>query len=262
MTLSPVLPPTVVLVLAAVAACLIVIGGAFGIPILSSLGQIAAVAAVVGFFVYLIVLLLDVSGKSVEPDTRLTTYLRAFFSGWLTGMSGPLSVPFAALALWSSSRNPKVIWGCLAALCVVFASYRVWRSERVRASAQLEAVRSAKDQEIESLKAERDALKRRPYDEEHRRLAEQKLNTLSEAGKDLVYFLLHHGKTEAEELRKQCKHDPEFNDAVQRARDAALVVGTQRGEPYRSSVTYFWEVNPHFEAVLQDLLGNRKTVYF
>ena len=43
----------------------------------------------------------------------------------------------------------------------------------------------------------KDSPKLRHYNEEHRRLAQQKVNALSEAGKDLVYFLLHHGKTEA-----------------------------------------------------------------
>lgn len=117
--------------------CLILVGGAFSFPILSNLGKIAAVAAVVGFGVYMIVLLLDEPRESDGPDMRLTTYLRAFFSDWLTGMSGPLSVPFAAaIALWVSSGSQKAVWGCLAVLSAVFASYRVWRNERKCASAQ------------------------------------------------------------------------------------------------------------------------------
>jgi hypothetical protein len=257
-----VLPPKVSLILGAMAACLTLIGSAFRLPILSNLGKIAAVAAVVGFFVYLIILLLDLPRESGGPDTRLTTYLHAFSSDWLTGMSGPLSVPFAALALWVPSASQKAVWACLAVLSVLFASYRVWRNERRYASAQLEAIMSAKDTEIESLKAERDSLKRRPYDEEHRQLAESKVNKLSEVSKDLVCFLLHHGKTEAEELRKHCQHDPEFNDAVQRAREAGLVLNTQTGNPGRSSVLYFWEVNPQFETVLRDLLGKRVAQFF
>lgn len=104
--------------------------------------------------------------------------------------------------------------------------------------------------------------KHRDYDEEHRRLAGRAVNSLSEASKDLVYFLLHRGKTEAEELRRHCQHTPEYDDAVQRARQAGLVVDSQTANPGRSSVTYFWEVNPQFKSVLQDLLGKRDARYF
>lgn len=220
-----------------------------------------------------------------EPDTGFLTYLKAFSTDTLTAMSGPFSVPFAALALWVSSRSQKALWGCLAVSCAVFASYRVWRNERKFANAQLEAVssakeqeieslRSAKDQEIENLKAKTDieieslkaetaALKHRPYDAEHLRLAEGKLNKLSEMSKDLLWYLLHYGKTEADELQNQrCRHSPEFNEAVQRARDAGLVKNSYTGDMYRPSARYFWEINPHFEAVLRDLLGDRKTSYF
>src|SRR5690349_5925072 len=64
------------------------------------------------------------------PDTRFRIYLKAFFGDTLTGMSGPLSVPFALAALFVSSHGQKVLYGCLAALCALFASYRVWRNER------------------------------------------------------------------------------------------------------------------------------------
>jgi hypothetical protein len=71
------------------------------------------------------------------PDTRFSTYLKAFFSDMLTGMSGPLSVPFALLALWVSSHTQKLLYASLAVLCALFASYRVWRNERREASARL-----------------------------------------------------------------------------------------------------------------------------
>jgi hypothetical protein len=34
-------------------------------------------------------------------------------------------------------RGQKILWGCLAALCAAFASYRVWRKERRDAGAQV-----------------------------------------------------------------------------------------------------------------------------
>ena len=85
---------------------------------------------------------------TTEPDTRFRTYLRAFFKDMLTGMSGPLSVPFAALAIWVSSRTQKVLWGCLAAVCAMFASYRVWRYERENASNQI----SSKEDELSEVR--------------------------------------------------------------------------------------------------------------
>jgi hypothetical protein len=50
----------------------------------------------------------------------------------------------------------------------------------------LQATIADKDAEIERLKY-------RDYDVEHLRLAEGKVNALSDESKDLVYFLLHHG---------------------------------------------------------------------
>jgi hypothetical protein len=74
---------------------------------------------------------------SNDTNTGFGTYLNAFFTDMLTGMSGPLSVPFAGLAVWASSRGQKALWGCLAAVCAMFASYRVWANERRQGSAQL-----------------------------------------------------------------------------------------------------------------------------
>lgn len=84
----------------------------------------------------------------VAPDTRLRTYLRTFLSDWLARMSGPLSVPFAAAALWSSSHGARILWGCLAVAALVFGSYRVWRKERIDATAKL----SAKESELAELR--------------------------------------------------------------------------------------------------------------
>jgi hypothetical protein len=63
--------------------------------------------------------------------------LRAFFTDMLTGMSGLLSVPFAALALWASGSGQEILYGLLALLCLLFASYRLWSKERVQSNALL-----------------------------------------------------------------------------------------------------------------------------
>lgn len=89
-------------------------------------------------------------------------------------------------------------------------------------------------------------MKRKDHDEEHKRLAEQKVRQLQEGSLDLL-FLLHHGKTEAEDLRKHCLHDPIFNESAQRAGEQDLLRGTMAPIPGRAGLQYFWEINPMFE---------------
>lgn len=73
-----------------------------------------------------------IGGPSTDrPDLRPSTYARAFFSDWLAGMSGPVSVPFAALAVLSPNPNHKLLWSLLALASLLFASYRVWMRERL-----------------------------------------------------------------------------------------------------------------------------------
>jgi hypothetical protein len=103
-------------------------------------------------------------------------------------------------------------------------------------------------------------MKKQPSSEfelKHRQLAESKLNALSEAGKDLVHFLLHHGRTEANDLIAQFKHRPEYGEAIQQARGEGLVKDSATENPARPGTLYFWEINPVFEGALRDLLGRR-----
>lgn len=48
-------------------------------------------------------------------------------------MSGPLSVPFAVLALFVEDALGRILFGMLAFVCLVVAAYIVWKKERVRA---------------------------------------------------------------------------------------------------------------------------------
>lgn len=93
------------------------------------------------------------------------------------------------------------------------------------------------------------------FDLAHRRLAEEKLAKLSPASKRLVIYLLHHGKTEQDALAKTCRAPDQF-EAIQQASREGLVKASVAGNPARPGTLYFWEVNPAFEAVLKDLLGN------
>jgi hypothetical protein len=133
--------------------CLTLVSSAFNMPMLTKFGTLF-LTAIVGFGIYMIVLFLALSDEHEQPDTSLTTYLGAFLSDWATGMSGPLSVPFTAMAVWSTQPIQKMLWGCLAILSLVFASYRVWRKERIQASARLDAIKSAAEERIARKDAE------------------------------------------------------------------------------------------------------------
>ena len=57
-------------------------------------------------------------------------YLSAFTARWFIAMSGPLSVPAAALAFLVQSPAAKIAFGVTAIGCFVFSSYWIWRIER------------------------------------------------------------------------------------------------------------------------------------
>ncbi len=166
-------------------------------------------------------------------------------------MSGAASVPLACLAIYFPNAPLKLLFACLAALGVIGACYQVWRDS----VSTLQVTIKAQDAEIEKLK-------HRPYDAEHRRLAERKVNALTDPGKDLVHFLLHHGQMESSELQRHCQNPALYDEAVQRPRNEKLVVGIQREILGRSGVHSFWMINPEFAEVLKDLLGARDSRYF
>ena len=188
---------------------------------------------------------------TLPESPNIRTFLLKFWPNVGARMSGGASVPLAALAIYFNNAPLKALFACLAAFGVVAACYQVW----VDTVSGLQKTIAEGDTEIKRLK-------QRAYDEEHRRLAEGKVENLSEVSKDLVWYLLHYGETETTELWKKCRHTPEFNDATQRARDAGLVLDSRTGNPGQGRDRYFWKINAQFETVLQDLLGDRKTVYF
>jgi hypothetical protein len=123
------LPPKISLILGALAVCLIIVGDTAHVLVLVKAGQICAAAGIVCFSLYAIWLLLQPESRT--PNAGLLTYVRAFFTDWLSGMSGPLSVPFAALAVWSEQGRQKIIWACLAVAAALLGSYRVWQREHL-----------------------------------------------------------------------------------------------------------------------------------
>ena len=95
---------------------------------------------------------------------------------------------------------------------------------------------------------------RTEFDLAHRRLAAEKVSKLSQTSRSLVLYLLHHGKTELNELMKKCQPSEQFHEAIQQARGEGLVIDSVDGNTARPSTRYFWEVNPSFAAVLRELL--------
>lgn len=187
-----------------------------------------------------------------NPDLRIRTYLRSFFNDWLTGMCGPISVPFAAGALWVKSQYLKVLWGFLAASCFLFASYRVWRKERSDGHDNVETF----GQENAELQGQIAALKRKPYTEELKRQAAETIARMSPEGRILLRHLL---TIERIELGRQFKPDIPQNvqDAqIEIAFRARIVRHLEVRAGTGMLIRTDYEVNPQFRPVLEDLLFN------
>jgi hypothetical protein len=63
-------------------------------------------------------------------EATVGNFLRSFWGQWLTRMSGPLTVPFAVLALYTSQTGPKLLFAAMAILCGLVSAYGVWAAER------------------------------------------------------------------------------------------------------------------------------------
>jgi hypothetical protein len=120
------------MILSLIGACLRVVGLSLELPVLGKIAQIAVAAGMVALIGDMIVGLLDRPSKPRDTDVGFIAFLRAFFSDWLTAMSGPMSVPFVALSLWSTQHWTRVCFACLAGFCAFLGFYRVWRKERLR----------------------------------------------------------------------------------------------------------------------------------
>jgi len=61
--------------------------------------------------------------------TTIKDFTRAMLGDWLARMSGPFSVPAAALAFWVSNETTKILFGVTAFVCLWVTAYRLWKSE-------------------------------------------------------------------------------------------------------------------------------------
>jgi hypothetical protein len=65
-------------------------------------------------------------------DTRISSqptiyaFLHTMWDDWSTRMSGPLTVPFTAAAVFLKSTNAKVLFSILAVVCALFSTYWTW----------------------------------------------------------------------------------------------------------------------------------------
>src|ERR1700694_3679926 len=158
------------------------------------------------------------------PDTHIGTYLNAFWGDWLSRMCGPLSVPFAAIAvLWAHAPSASVLWAGLAVLAFFLASYRVWHNERNSGAKEVEKlrqesrveterVRQENRAELSGLKAEIINLRRKPYDEELGRQCAALIARLSPEGTILLRHLVTN-----EPIEIGRRFNPEIGQDVQDA---------------------------------------------
>ena len=70
--------------------------------------------------------------QSMRSETWLAAipaFTRAMVGDWLARMSGPLSVPATAAALWVTNDTAKILLGLTAFACLWVTAYRLWKSE-------------------------------------------------------------------------------------------------------------------------------------
>jgi hypothetical protein len=211
-----------------------------------------------------------------EPDIRFRAYIRRFFKDVFARMSGPLSVPFAGLALWVSGHTQKILFGCLAVLSALYASYRVWRNERIEGNQQLEASKIAAAKNVSALVAQQTQqvallnqrlaqsqetinalnnrvteLRRRPYTEDLRRTAQQVIDHLMTLeGRHILRQLMNREPVEVgRELIPNVSMDRQHAQ-LGIAMEHGIVQHQEEGALRRT----YWIINPRFRPVLEDLL--------
>jgi hypothetical protein len=197
-----------------------------------------------------------------KPDVTLGAYLRSFFSHWITGMCGPLSVPFAAIALWVvTSHSLKILWGFLAISSFLLASFLVWRKDIKAVSEEAQTFREQDQAEIGWLKADIAnlekqivALKRKPYNEELGRTASELLARLSKDGERLLRHLL---QNEPLEVGRRFFSDISDDQQAQQL-GIAMSMGIVRHHEVRAGSGMLlrtdYVINERFRPVLENIL--------
>jgi len=163
-------------------------------------------------------------------------YLKAFGQDWLTLMSGPLAVPFAILASFFSGWGRALLL-LLAAACIIFASFRVWRTQQG---------------EIARLRV-------RPYDEEQQRLVSVRLTRLGADERDLLRYFVQFGEREQQRIYADAGIEAnDFGRILTQVSGTGLLERQERPKSGRAGTDLFWWVNLQFIEVLKDALFPRQ----
>src|ERR1700674_4041932 len=165
-------------------------------------------------------------------QTSFWDFLRAFGDDWLALMSGRVAVPFAIASVFVSGRT-RTLSLLLAATCIIFASFRVWKKQQDGIS----------------------SLKVRPYDKEQQHLTEAMLAPLGPDERDVLRHLVQFGERESQKLYTNAGIGAtEFGAILTRVDKSGMLERQERPKPGRASTDLFWWINPQFEEVLKDEL--------
>ena len=143
-------------------------------------------------------------------------------------------------------------WAGLLALMIAFfvASFRVYADERRRNNDEGKVARDR----ISELEQQVSTLSIRPYDEQKRTAAHQTLARCSVRERDLLRYLLLHGKPMAQNVRIASRlNDNDSNEVIRQLVRYDLV---RRDEDELHGITRFF-VNPDWVEVYRDLLFPR-----
>jgi hypothetical protein len=198
------------------------------------------------------------------PDVRFRTYLRSFLTDWFTRMCGPLSVPFAAIAIWATARSAKILWTVLAAASFMLAAYRVWRQERKTAYDRVQAVTAESEQRwaeqdavTVALRQEIAELQRKPYEEELGRFGALLLTRMTEPGKLALRYLL---RNEPIEVGRHFMNEVPPDVQAEQLAIAFQMRIVQHHQVWLGNghlLRTDWGINPQYRPVLEDLLYPR-----
>jgi hypothetical protein len=85
-------------------------------------------------------------GSSIgRKGTGFRDFVQAFGGRWFVAMSGPLSVPLGFIAYLVQNDAAKILLLVTAISCVIYSSYRVWKTERENANFAHEALEKAQE---------------------------------------------------------------------------------------------------------------------
>src|SRR5260370_13142761 len=173
---------------------------------------------------------------SDNPMQWFWDFMRAFGHHWLTLMSGSLSVVLLIATTFVSGWN-KFGLLLLAAACLIFASFRVWRN---------------KQEEITRLRI-------RPYDAVQLGIVRGMLAPLGPDERDVIRYFVQFGEREQRRVYVEAGNNAtQFGGILTRADESRLLDREERPKPGRAGTDLFWWANEQFTAVLKDELFPRR----